>query len=242
MKKHSLFIADLHLSKQHPQRIQGFLTFLKTRANQAEAVYILGDLFDVWVGDDHNSSLNKTLKTAFKTLTDATPVFLQQGNRDFLIGKQFCDETGLQALEDYTVINLYGTKTLLMHGDLLCSDDIAYQQFRQKSHTPEWQQNILNKPLNLRLLMARWYRLRSLFHQRKKSTEIMDVNQATLENTLNQYQVTRLIHGHTHRPAVHDFTLNKTATQRFVLDQWHNDSASILCWTAEGYKIETLYF
>ncbi|MEY3881327.1 MAG: UDP-2,3-diacylglucosamine diphosphatase [Pseudomonadota bacterium] len=148
-------------------------------------------------------------------LTDSgIPVYFQPGNRDFLLGKQFCTDTGIILLDEYAVIDLYGTPTLLTHGDLLCTDDLPYQEFRVKSHSLEWQQAVLSKPLLLRLLVARWYRLRSFFHKRKKSQNIMDVNQGAVVKVMREKHCLRLIHGHTHRPAVHDFEIDHQTAQR----------------------------
>ncbi len=241
MKKDIFFISDLHLALGKKEITQHFLTFLSHQACDASAIYILGDLFDVWVGDDNNTPPNKQIKAQLKQLTDTgTKIFLQQGNRDFLIGQQFCKETGITLLDEYTVIDLNGIKTLLTHGDLLCTDDTAYQDFRKKSHTDEWQQNVLSKPLLIRLLVARWYRFRSRFHKRKKSQDIMDVNQQTVITVMEQYNCLRLIHGHTHRPAIHNLTINGKAGQRFVLAEWKKESVEILRWDSEGYKIEKI--
>ena len=188
MKQNILFISDLHISLEKPEITNRFLGFLENQAIMANAVYILGDLFDAWIGDDDNTPPNKKIKAQLKKLTDTgTQVFLQQGNRDFLIGQKFCLETGISLLDDYAVIDLYGVKTLLTHGDLLCSDDLPYQAFRKKSHTQEWKQNVLSKPLIIRLIAARWYRFRSHFHKRKKSQEIMDVNQDTVVNVMKKH-------------------------------------------------------
>jgi UDP-2,3-diacylglucosamine hydrolase len=157
-----------------------------------------------------------------------------------LLGKRFSEDTGVTLLDEYAVIDLYGTPTLLTHGDLLCTDDLPYQAFRAKSHTPEWQQGVLSKPLFLRLLAARWYRVRSYFHKRKKSQDIMDVNQDTVVNIMRERRCLRLIHGHTHRPAVHDFTIDGQAAQRFVLAAWSKNAAEVLCWNGSGYQIEAL--
>jgi UDP-2,3-diacylglucosamine hydrolase len=237
----TLFISDLHLSLDKPEITQRFIYFLKTRAPKSQAVYILGDLFDAWVGDDDFTPPNKAIRLQLKQLTDSgVKVYFQSGNRDFLIGDRFCQETGIILLGDYHCIVLYGIPTLLTHGDLLCSDDIAYQEFRKKSRHSDWRNNVLSKPLFLRLLMARWYRLRSHFHKRKKSSAIMDVNQSTVLSTMQRFQVERLIHGHTHRPAVHNFTLNHQSAQRFVLADWKKHSASTLCWSKTGYNIEIM--
>jgi UDP-2,3-diacylglucosamine hydrolase len=232
-----LFISDLHISLEKPEITRRFLAFLKNRAPQAAALYILGDLFDAWIGDDDPTPPNNKIRQQLKELTDSgTQVFLQQGNRDFLLGKKFCQDTGIALLDDYHVIDLYGTPTLLTHGDLLCTDDLPYQAFRIKSHSPEWQQSVLSKPLLLRLLAARWYRLRSFFHKRKKSLDIMDVNQDTVVNALSDHQCLRLIHGHTHRPDVHDFELNGQIAQRIVLAAWSKDAGEALSWRGEGYQ------
>jgi UDP-2,3-diacylglucosamine hydrolase len=241
MNQDILFLSDLHLSLDKPDITRRFLSFLQTRACQAKAVYILGDLFDAWVGDDDFTPPNGQIRTHLKNLTDAgIAVGLLQGNRDFLLGQRFCQETGVTLLADEAVIDLFGTTTLLMHGDLLCSDDLPYQAFRQKSHTPEWQCTVLSKPLLLRLLFARWYRLRSFFHKRNKTQDIMDVNQQTVIATMQQHKVARLIHGHTHRPNVHHFDINGQPAQRFVLAAWRKEAGEILCWTKQGYKIEII--
>ncbi len=241
MNQDIFFISDLHLALEKKEITQHFISFLNNQARNASVVYILGDLFDVWVGDDNNSSPIKQIKTKLKQLTDSgTQVFLQQGNRDFLLGQQFCKETGIILLDDYAVTDLNGDKTLLTHGDLLCSDDIAYQEFRKKSHTVEWKQNVLSKPLFIRILVARWYRFRSYFHKRKKSQDIMDVNQQTVVNIMKEHDCLRLIHGHTHRPAIHNFEINGKTAQRFVLAEWKKEGVEILRWDSEGYKLENI--
>jgi len=241
VKQDILFISDLHLSLDKPAITRRFLAFLQGRARQAKALYILGDLFDAWVGDDDYTPPNKRIRTALRQLTQTgTQVFLQQGNRDFLLGGRFCQETGISLLADEVVIDLFGTPTLLMHGDLLCTDDLPYQAFRVKAHTQEWQQNILSKPLLVRLLAARWYRLRSFFHKRKTQQDIMDANPDTVRRTLQRHGVARLIHGHTHRPAVHDFDIDGQPAQRFVLAAWHTQAGEALCWSGGNYKIEII--
>lgn len=240
MRKETLFISDLHLSLNKLATTHCFLRFLENRATGAECLYILGDLFDAWIGDDDPTPSIGKIKAALKKLTAAgTAVYLQPGNRDFLIGKRFCRETGVRLLDDHAVVDLYGTPTLLMHGDLLCTDDVSYQQFRLKSRTPAWQTMMLSKPLLLRLLLARWYRLRSHWHKRKKSQEIMDVNRESVRRTMARYQITRLIHGHTHRPAVHELVIDGMLAHRFVLSEWSR-TGSALRWTPEGYAIEEI--
>ncbi len=241
MKNEVLFISDLHLAWEKPEITQRFVNFLETRAVKAKALYILGDLFDAWVGDDDITPPGTTVRTKLKALTAAgTDVYLQLGNRDFLLGQQFCKDTGAKLLADPVVIDLFGEPTLLMHGDLLCTDDLPYQAFRHKSRSPEWQQAVLSKPLFVRLLVARWYRLRSYFHKRQKTQEIMDVNQDTVIRTMADHHCLRLIHGHTHRPNIHRFKINGKEAQRYVLAAWGQDKAEALIWDKNGCRIETV--
>ncbi|MDD2659043.1 MAG: UDP-2,3-diacylglucosamine diphosphatase [Methylococcales bacterium] len=241
MNEEILFISDLHISLEKPEITRRFLAFLENRAPKAAAVYILGDLFDAWIGDDDRTPPSNKIRKQLKKLSDSgTQVYLQQGNRDFLLGKQFCQETGVTLLDDYVVIDLHGTPTLLTHGDLLCTDDLPYQAFRAKSHTPKWRESVLSKPLLLRLLAARWYRLRSYFHKRKKSSDIMDVNQDTVLKVMREHNSLRLIHGHTHRPGVHNFEISAQPAQRFVLAAWSKDAGEILCWNGKGYQREII--
>ena len=239
MKTEILFISDLHIAWDKPEITKRFLSFLENRAPQATALYILGDLFDAWVGDDDFSAPNGNIRAALKTLTaSGTQVCLQLGNRDFLLGQRFCHETGVALLEDSVVIDLFGVQTLLMHGDLLCTDDVAYQAFRAKSRSSEWQQNVLAKPLFVRLLAARWYRFRSYLHKRKKSQAIMDVNQDTVAQAMRENNCLRLIHGHTHRPYIHQLDIDGKAAQRFVLADWSKDKGEALVWDNSGHCIE----
>lgn len=241
MKTDTLFISDLHISLEKPEITRRFLHFLRHRAGRARALYILGDLFDAWIGDDDNTPPNKAVKAALKALTDAgTRVFLLQGNRDFLLGSRFAAETGITLLDEFSAIDLNGHLALLTHGDLLCTDDLPYQAFRIKSHSPEWQQNVLAKPLWLRLLAARWYRLRSYFHKRNKTLEIMDVNQQTVMDVMQTHACPTLIHGHTHRPATHNLTIAGQPAQRIVLADWKKDSGECLCWNGETFQRERL--
>ncbi len=240
MRKETWFVSDLHLRFVRRNTTRQFLNFLTTRAAGAERLYILGDLFDAWVGDDDPSPPNNAVKKSLRALSDSgTEVYFQHGNRDFLIGERFADETGVQMLGDYAVIDLFGKSTLLTHGDLLCTDDIPYLKFRAKTRQAGWRRDVLSKPLLLRLVYARWYRIRSYFHKRKKNQEIMDVNRQTVERIMQEFGVTLLIHGHTHRPAVHELLLNGVKAQRIVLDQWQTYGNAIR-WDSSGFKIETI--
>lgn len=241
LKEEVIFISDLHLSLEKKFITRRFIDFLEDRAKKAQALYILGDLFDAWIGDDDYTPPNKTVRSKLSELTaTGTRVYVQPGNRDFLLGSRFAQQSGVELLGDYHVIDLFGVKTLLTHGDLLCTDDIAYQQFRLKSRSPDWQQGVLAKPLWLRLFAARWYRLRSHFHKRGKTDDIMDVNQQTVVDVMKQYGCDRLIHGHTHRPAMHEFLLDDKPVQRFVLADWRPDKIEMLCWSRQGMSWERL--
>ena len=241
MRDEILFISDLHLTIERPEVTQKFLNFLINRASKAKALYILGDLFDTWIGDDDFSPPIKKVKRHLKTLSQqGTKVYYIHGNRDFLIGQKFSQDSGVILLDEVNLIDLYGTPTLITHGDLLCTDDIDYQTFRGKSRTKEWQDNVLSKPLIFRMLFARWYRLRSFFHKRKKPQSIMDVNIDTVITMMNRCQASRLIHGHTHRQAIHDFQIQHKTAQRFVLAEWTKETASVLCFNQAGHTTEII--
>jgi len=241
MGKDTLFVSDLHISFDKPEITRRFLHFLGQRARHATAVYILGDLFDAWVGDDDFTPPNNAIRKGLKKLTDdGVAVFFQPGNRDFLIGSRFAADTGVTLLGDYAVIDLAGSRALLTHGDLLCTDDLSYQAFRVRSRAPEWRQNVLSKPLWLRLIAARWFRARSHLHKRGKAMAIMDVNQATVIKTMQEYDCQYLIHGHTHRPGRHQFEINGQPVQRIVLAQWGNTGGECLCWRNNTLQSESV--
>ncbi|ANE56283.1 UDP-2,3-diacylglucosamine diphosphatase [Methylomonas sp. DH-1] len=239
--KDILFISDLHLTLEKPEILRRFFHFLRQRASKAQALYILGDLFDAWIGDDDNTRPARDIKRELKQLTaSGVKVFIQQGNRDFLLGNAFCTDTGVSLLGDFAVIELDGQRVLLTHGDLLCSDDIAYQAFRIKSRSREWQDAVLRKPVWLRLIAARWYRLRSYFHKREKSYDIMDVNQDTVIAAMREYDCRILVHGHTHRPGFHEFMLDGLPAKRYVLADWRPESAGLLCWKNGSFIEENI--
>lgn len=237
MNHHIHFISDLHLTQDRPDITQWFLAYLDSLDHQVSALYILGDLFDVWVGDDDNSEPNQTVKTALKQTTEKNiQVYFIAGNRDFLIGQTFFQDTGVMCLKDHHVIDLFGQRALLMHGDLLCSDDVEYLQFRQMSHSEQWQQGMLSKPLEERLLIAQQYRLESKKNKAEKTLDIMDVNAQTVEQTMAAHGVQLLIHGHTHRPDVHQITVNDKPARRVVLAEW-DTKASVLDWSKHGFVV-----
>lgn len=219
----ALFISDLHLNDSRPDIIRAFYHFLHERTKNADALYILGDFFDAWIGDDDDAELPREIAKAVKTISDkGTRIFLMHGNRDFLIGSQYADSCGATLLKDSVVIDLYGVPTLLLHGDTLCTDDVAYQQFRMQVRSQAWQQQVLAQPLPARRAMAAHLRSQSESMNSLKASDIMDVNQAEVERVMLENGVQRLIHGHTHRPARHHLEINSHPAERIVLGDWHS--------------------
>jgi UDP-2,3-diacylglucosamine hydrolase len=241
MRPESLFISDLHLSAARPDITGRFLAFVENRARGAERLYILGDLFDAYIGDDDDSSPNREVKAALRRLSDCgTAVFFQHGNRDFLVGERFCRQTGATLLGDYAVIDLGGQAVLLTHGDLLCTDDMRYQAARSRVRTAEWKRHALSRPLLIRQLYARWYRLKSGWDKRKNTPEIMDANPDAVIAAMRRYGVNQLIHGHTHRPKIHHLEIDGQPARRFVLSEW-NPTGAALCWKdEEDWSIEAM--
>jgi UDP-2,3-diacylglucosamine hydrolase len=240
MNPEMLFVSDLHLSAVRPDAVGCFLRFLAERAPGAQALYVLGDLFDAYIGDDDERFPNRDIKAGLRQLAaGGTRVYFQHGNRDFLVGDRFCRDAGAQLLGDYAVVDLFGTPTLVTHGDLLCTDDVQYQQARERVRSDAWKQNALAKPLFARRLYARWYRYRSGRDKGAKTAEIMDVNPGAVVSAMNGFGVSRLIHGHTHRPAVHDLDLAGSPAQRFVLAEWLEEG-QVLVWSPDGYRLEVV--
>lgn len=226
----TLFIADLHLSAERPETLRLFRDFLRGEARQAEALYILGDLFEAWIGDDAVLPEYRPILEELKALTSSdTPVYIMHGNRDFLLGQMFCQQSGCQLVGDPLLIDLYGTPTLLMHGDLLCSDDTAYQTMRRQLRDPAWIEGFLAKSPEERIAFARELRERSQRETGAKDEAIMDVNPDTVEKYLQRYGVGRLIHGHTHRPASHHLELAGQAVERHVLPDWGEYGGMLRC-------------
>jgi UDP-2,3-diacylglucosamine hydrolase len=236
----TLFISDLHLDAGEPGTIRRFVNFVETEARAAHAVYILGDLFEAWVGDDEDDPRLAPVQAALAELTRAgVPCSLMHGNRDFLIGPRFCEATGCRLLGDYERVDLYGDTVLLTHGDLLCTDDTRYMSLRGTLRNPNWQRDFLAKPLAERRKIAAELRQLSAAEIAAKSYDIMDVNQATVERTMREHDVSLLLHGHTHRPAIHNFVLDGRPAARIVLGAWY-EQAGIVRWDEHGYRLETL--
>ncbi|QNQ19371.1 UDP-2,3-diacylglucosamine diphosphatase [Kosakonia sp. SMBL-WEM22] len=224
----TLFIADLHLHTEEPAITAGFLHFLDGVARQADALYILGDLFEAWIGDDDPNPLHQRVASAIRALVDSgVPCYFIHGNRDFLLGKRFARESGMQLLPQEKVLNLYGRNVLIMHGDTLCTDDAGYQAFRAKVHQPWLQTLFLALPLFIRHRVAAKMRAGSRAANSSKSLAIMDVNQQAVIEAMEKHRVQWLIHGHTHRPAVHQLTANDAPAWRAVLGAWHSEGSMI---------------
>jgi len=237
---HNIFVSDLHLCPTRPAINRIFLDFLRGPAARAEALYILGDLFEYWAGDDDGDPFNASVLAALRELSGhGVALYLMHGNRDFLIGSRFSAACGAQLLPDPTCIDLYGTPTLLMHGDTLCTDDVRYQDFRAKVRTPEWQQQFLSQPVAARKQIIAGLRTENAAEKKLKSEAIMDVTVATVEARLRDHGYPRLIHGHTHRPALHEHTVDGKRCERWVLADWYTSGSYLQC-DAQGCRVVKL--
>jgi len=226
----TLFISDLHLDENFPELTELFVHFMREQAPSAEAVYILGDLFEAWVGDDDNREGTQLFIDELKTLSSkGTPLYIMSGNRDFLFADGFVERTGCQLLSDPTIINLYGIPTLLMHGDNLCTDDIQHQESRVMLRSSDWKSRFLSQPLNDRIQQAKEYRSMSRKHLKDAPDAIMDVNAAAVIEVMQQHDVLQLIHGHTHRPAIHSLNVNGQDAKRIVLGDWGEQGSVLHC-------------
>ena len=234
-----LFISDLHLSAQTPELTRIFLTFLGGRCRAAEALYILGDFFDYWVGDDEiDDPYNRHIVTALRELTDSgVALKVMHGNRDFLLGERFAAASGASLVPDPTVLSLPTWQFVLSHGDALCTGDSEYLAFRSQVRDPDWQRQFLARPLAERRAIAQGLRQRSEDTKREKTPELMDVAPGATEDFLRQHGYATCIHGHTHRPATHDHIVDGIHVERWVLADWREDGAAsrgeCLAWDGE---------
>jgi UDP-2,3-diacylglucosamine hydrolase len=237
----TLFIADLHLDPARPHITALFENYLASdEVLHADALYILGDLVEAWIGDDDDAELPQRIATAIRGVHDAgVPVYFMVGNRDFMLGEAFAARAGFTLLEDGTVHDIQGRPTLLMHGDVLCTDDVAYQTVRKQVRTPQWKAQILAMPLEARRAFAAKARNDSRAHTGTTQESIMDVNADAVHQALNDAGVTRLIHGHTHRPAVHTLELDGQTAERIVLGDWY-EHGSVLTVTADSVELRGL--
>lgn len=230
MSHSTLFVSDLHLDPARPAIGRLFIELLEGTARQAQALYILGDLFEVWVGDDARAEHTESIVHALAELTrSGVPVWVMHGNRDFLLGGAFEAATGCTLIADPTVINLHGTATLLMHGDTLCTHDHEYQAFRRKVRDPEWQRAFLAKSPEERWAIVTGLRTRSREQTSRKPPAIMDVNPEAVVKAMRGHGVVRLIHGHTHRPAIHELSVDGERAQRLVLGDWYTRGSMLRC-------------
>jgi UDP-2,3-diacylglucosamine hydrolase len=233
-----LLISDLHLDAGRPETIQRFTDFIDGHALSARELYILGDLFEAWVGDDEDDPRLAPILAALVRLQHAgVRCSVMHGNRDFLLGERFCAATGCRLLRDYEKVDLYGQSVLLPHRDLLCTDDTRYMTLRATLRSPEWQRDFLTKSLEERRTIAADLRKLSATEIAEKADDIMDVNQAAVERTMRDFDVPLLLHGHTHRPAVHRFTVDGRPATRIVLGAWY-EQASVVRWDASGFSLE----
>lgn len=234
---HTLFISDLHLGAGQPHSMAAFRRFTAGPAPQAEALYILGDLFDYWAGDDDlEDTFHAQVIAALRGLArHGTRVCLQRGNRDLLMGEALADACHATLLDDPALIDLYGTPTLLSHGDTLCTDDAEYQRYRTQVHDAGFQQQFLARPLAERKAYIAELRKRSIAEKQDKDSAIMDANDDTVAALLREYGYPRLIHGHTHRPTRHQHIIDGHACERWVLGDWHQQGSALRC-DAQGCR------
>lgn len=236
----TLFVSDLHLDAEHPEITRQFLAFLAGPATEAEALYILGDLFEVWIGDDDPDPEKRRIVAGLRALTDGgVPCYVMHGNRDFLLGERFCAESGCRLLEDPMIIQLYGDRVLTMHGDALCTDDHSYQNLRAMVRDPGWQKMFLALSAQQRLTLADEARAGSKTHIAQSMGSIMDVNAQAVAAAMRGAGVKLLLHGHTHRPNVHRFELDGAPAARIVLGDWY-EQGSVLRWDERGYELSAI--
>lgn len=226
MKPFTLFVSDLHLDASRPAQVQEFVHFLKNEAHQAQALYILGDLFEVWIGDDDPAEgLDEVIEVLRQSTARGVTVRFQHGNRDFLLGKDFARRTGIEILSARQVVDLHGTPTLIEHGDLLCTDDVAYQRYRRRIRHPVTLALLGNLPRSWRLKMGQRLRRVSAEAVAEKPPDIMDVNGETVRQVMRSEGVYTMVHGHTHRPAVHRFKVDEMDAVRAVLGDWYEQGS-----------------
>lgn len=222
----TLFISDLHLNPEQPALTRAFQRFMSEKTGDAKALYVLGDLFESWIGDDHDSEFNREILATFRSLSErGCRIFFQHGNRDFLLGQRFADTCRGTLLPDVAVISLYGQSVLLMHGDALCTRDEKYMAFRAQVRTDAWQQMMLSKPLEERLTIAQMLRMQSKSQNANKAENIMDVTPEEVSRALQENGVNTVLHGHTHRPQLHEVSLGDHMAQRLVLGDWRDHEA-----------------
>jgi UDP-2,3-diacylglucosamine hydrolase len=236
----TLFISDLHLDDSRPHITALFLDFLAREARDASALYILGDLFEAWIGDDAPSVVGDQVAEGLADLAArGVPSFFIHGNRDFLVGDAFARRARMTLLPDPSLLDIDGERVLLMHGDTLCIDDAKYQAFRGETRSPVWQRKFLALPVAERLRIAEQARAESRKYTRAADSALMDVNAGEVDRTLAAYRVRRLVHGHTHRPNVHRWNVEDAAFERIVLGDWY-EQGSVLRVAADRIELSAL--
>lgn len=234
----TLFISDLHLDASRPHITRLFVDFLRDEAVHAKALFILGDLFEAWIGDDAEDETAAQVADALAGLhAHRVPCFYLHGNRDFLLGDAYARRARLTLLPDPSLVEIEGEPTLLMHGDTLCTDDAAYQSFRRQSRAPAWQRAFLQRPIAERQAFAAQARAESQRHMRSVDEAITDVNSEAVVGALQAHHVRRLVHGHTHRPAVHESNADAHRCQRIVLGDWY-EQGSVLHVTRDEIRLD----
>lgn len=234
-----LFISDLHLSQDHPNALRRFVEFATTLSDQVEQIFMLGDVFDFWIGDDGAETLGHSAieKRLEQLSSSGVELFFLPGNRDFLVGESFAARTGCQIMQDPSIIELGGERIYLTHGDALCTDDIEHQLSRKVMLSAKWQKAFLNQSVEERLDSAISLRAKSEQSKHSKPSSIMDVNQAYLEKVMQENDVRTVIHGHTHKPNIHKFALNGLEAKRYVLGDWYTQN-SVLTYRAGEFILE----
>lgn len=236
----TLFVSDLHLDASRPRITRLFVEFVREEASRANALYILGDLFEAWIGDDADDDTGDEVAAALAALhAQGVPSFFIHGNRDFLLGDAYARRARMTLLPDASVVEIEGERTLLMHGDTLCTDDAPYQAFRAQAHAPAWQRAFLARPIEERRVFAAQARAESQRYTRSVADAITDVNAGAVASTLRTHGVRRLVHGHTHRPAQHRFELDGMPVERIVLGDWY-EQGSVLRWHGAHVALEAL--
>lgn len=236
----TLLISDLHLDADHPAIAEQLLAFLEREARNSDGLYVLGDLFEAWLGDDDPDPAARAVIAALRRLVDGgVPCFVLHGNRDFLIGERFCRETGATLLDDGTIAERHGRRVLLMHGDTLCTDDVSYQRLRRIVRHPFVRWVFSRLGLAQRGAIAKRLRAGSRKHVGMTAPEIMDVNDAAVSQAFRSSGVDTLIHGHTHRPAIHELVVDGRPVRRIVLGDWHAQG-SVLEWSRAGFELRSL--
>jgi UDP-2,3-diacylglucosamine hydrolase len=234
----TLFISDLHLDASRPGITRLFLEFLENEASKADALYILGDLFEAWIGDDASDAVGDAVAEALAKLhARGVPCFYIHGNRDFLLGDAYARRARMTLLPDPSLVEIGGETVLLMHGDTLCTDDAPYQAFRRQTHDPAWQRSFLARPVDEREHFAAQARAESRNYTRSVGETITDVNEGAVVNAMVNHGVRRLIHGHTHRPALHHVAIGDMSCARIVLGDWHEQSSVLRMEDGIGWEV-----